>query len=91
MLLYGVPLIFSLASLVYSADIPKALDCSDLSKENGNLEACYEPIGDVVAVVPGSSYVAKLECKDCPYLKEEGRRSQDAEDGISKGDVVFVC
>ncbi|KAF1940974.1 hypothetical protein EJ02DRAFT_455632 [Clathrospora elynae] len=63
-----IPLALSLASIVCASEISEALDCRNTSERKGSLAACAQPIHDVVAVVPGSSYVAKIECKDCPYF-----------------------
>ncbi|KNG43972.1 hypothetical protein TW65_09231 [Stemphylium lycopersici] len=69
MRLLGVPLFAAVVSLVYAAEIPNALDCRDAEK-TGNVDECAQPIADVTAVTPGSSYIAKIDCKDCPYVEE---------------------
>jgi hypothetical protein len=82
MLLPGVSLLLGLLSSACAADIPKVLDCS----RDGNGEVpkeCEAPIAPVAAVIAGSSYIAKLECKDCPY--------QDKNDELVNGDHVLVC
>ncbi|RMZ69405.1 hypothetical protein GMOD_00006206 [Pyrenophora seminiperda CCB06] len=70
MQLLGVALLFPLISSARIAEIPKALDCS-ASKGVANVKACAQPIAHVTAIVPGSSYIAKIECEDCPYVHRE--------------------
>lgn len=70
MWLYGLTLAPLLACVVHSAQIHEPLDCREPSESSGNIEACARPVDDIVAIVPGSSYIANVECKDCPYLKE---------------------
>lgn len=78
----GVPLFAAVVSLVYAAEIPNALDCRD-PEETGNVE-CAQPIADVTAVTPGSSYIAKIDCKDCPYVER-------IEDKVVNADHILVC
>ena len=83
MLLSGIALLAGLLSSAHAADIPEVLDC-DLDGRGKVPEGCEAPIAPVAAVVPGSSYIAKIECKDCPY--------EDPEDHeVITGDNVLVC
>ncbi|KAI4666129.1 uncharacterized protein J4E78_003596 [Alternaria triticimaculans] len=70
MLLSGIALLAGLLSSACAADIPEVLDC-DLDGRGKVPEGCEAPIAPVAAVVPGSSYIAKIECKDCPYEDPE--------------------
>lgn len=78
-----LPLLFSATSL---ADVRKALDCRVPSPTDQSIETCLQPIDDVVAVVSGSSYVAKVECKDCPYAQRTERGGHT----ILKSDQILV-
>jgi hypothetical protein len=66
MLLSGVTLLAGLLSSTYAAEISTVLDCG-LDERLEVPEECEAPIAPVAAVVPGLSYIAKIECKDCPY------------------------
>lgn len=82
MLLSGVSLLAGLVASACAADIPKVLDCSRDRYWEAPKE-CEAPIAPVAAVVPGSSYIAKIECKDCPYT--------DKDDEVVNRDHVLVC
>jgi hypothetical protein len=83
MRLLGAPLLATLLPIVCSSRIPQALDCHD-PEETGNVDECAQPIADVTAVVPRSSYIAKIECKNCPFaLPEQGT--------VENADYLFVC
>jgi hypothetical protein len=82
MLLSGVSLVAGLLSSAHAADIPKALDCS-VDGDWQVPQECEAPIAPVAAVVPGSSYIAKIDCKDCPYTQEDGE--------LVTADHVLVC
>lgn len=69
MLLRGLSHALLLYSALGAAEIHKALDCL---RKDGTLEACYQPVDPVTAVVPGSSYVASIKCNDCPYAQLAG-------------------
>ncbi|KAF1833351.1 hypothetical protein BDW02DRAFT_500858 [Decorospora gaudefroyi] len=85
MLLRGVPLLLPLLiSSVGSANIPTAIDCS---KPQEAAEECAQPIEHVVAVVPGSSYVAKIDCKDCPYYERGSEPNYESKE--SKTDQIL--
>lgn len=83
MLLSGIALLAGLLSSAYAADIPEVLDC-DLDGRGKVPEGCEALIAPVAAVVPGSSYIAKIECKDCPYEVPEDHE-------VITGDNVLVC
>jgi hypothetical protein len=89
MLLLGISLVLSLLSLLHARDIPKLPNCEE-PLDTGNEEECARPVEDVVAVVPGSHYVAKIECKDCPYSRyKKGTGKSKSE--VVKGDHILVC
>lgn len=67
MLLLRLSLGLLLAWSVHAANVHSALEC--LHPASQDIEACSQPVEDVVAIVPGSSYAAKIECKDCPYAQ----------------------
>jgi len=78
MRLFGVPLFATFFQLVRGTDIPNALDCHD-PEETGNVKECAQPIADVTAVAPRSSYIAKVKCVDCPFAPPgtgEGRKGR---------------
>ena len=83
MRLLGAPLFAALLPLVHGSRIPSALDCHD-PKETGDVDECARPIADITAVVPGSAYIAKVECKDCPYVVSEGGH-------VANEDYLLVC
>ncbi|EDU47125.1 hypothetical protein PtrSN002B_007075 [Pyrenophora tritici-repentis] len=91
MLLFGIALLLPLVLSKRFADIPKALDCSD-PKSAAKVKACAQPIADVTAVVPGSSYIAKIECKDCPYVNREENAVDDKVVGgkVVNGDQILL-
>lgn len=66
-----------------AAEIRKALDCL---RQDGALEACARPVDPVTAAVPGSSYVASIECNDCPYAELVGGGYR-----LVKKDQILVC
>ncbi|KAG9190551.1 hypothetical protein G6011_08639 [Alternaria panax] len=81
MLLSGVSLLAGLVASACAAEIPRVLDCS----RDGNWETpkeCEAPIAPVAAVVPASSYMAKIKCIDCPY--------RESDDRIETGDHVLL-
>jgi hypothetical protein len=49
-----------------SFDLP--LDCA----YGNTADYCKESLGAVTTVVPGSFYIAKLPCPDCPLNPREG-------------------
>ena len=92
MRLFGIVLLLPLAASVRVAEIPKALNCSDPT-DAAKVKACAQPIADTTAIVPESSYIAKIECKDCPYVnREEKVVDGKVVDGkIVNGDQILVC
>ncbi|KAH9881180.1 hypothetical protein J1614_001675 [Plenodomus biglobosus] len=66
MRLSGLSFLPSLLCIAYCAKIDAPLDCEG---SNGNTEACAQSVDDVVAIVPGVSYVASIACDDCPYVR----------------------
>jgi hypothetical protein len=89
MLLLGISLVLSLISLVHTTEIPKLPNC-ERPQDTGNEEECAQPIEDVVAVVPGLHYVAKVECKDCPYSRYKKGTGKPETETI-KGNYILVC
>ncbi|KAF1849656.1 uncharacterized protein K460DRAFT_372136 [Cucurbitaria berberidis CBS 394.84] len=85
MLPAALSLVLLLYSSVCAAYLHEALDFSKPSAKDGRLEARLQPIDDVV-VVPGSSYIAKIECKDCPYAEY----TKESERKIVKTDQIFL-
>jgi hypothetical protein len=83
MLLSGIALLAGLLPAAHAADIPKVLDCG-LDERRKVPKECEAPIAPVAAVVPGLSYIAKIECKDCPYEDPKDRE-------VVTGDHVLVC
>jgi hypothetical protein len=79
----SLSLVTLFASSVFSSEIKRPLDCEDPLASVG--EACARPIDDIVAVAPGSSYIAKIECKDCPWVNG-GRHHK-----VVNRDQIFVC
>lgn len=80
MRLLGAPLFAVLLPLGRSSKIPDALDCHDPE----DVDKCAQPIADVTAVVPGSSYIAKVECKDCPFIIP-------GDGNLGSTNYLFVC
>jgi hypothetical protein len=91
MLLFGIPLILplSLLPIAYSAGIPRLPNCVP-RQETKDKEECARPIEHVVAVVPGSHYVAKIECKDCPYKRYKEGIHRPPVSEVVKGDHILV-
>jgi hypothetical protein len=77
-LLYPLPLVSLLLCTVAGSNVIPS-ECLDFRKSDR--EACAQPIEDVVAVTPGSSYAAKLRCYDCPFDKgnEQGVTGEHGE------------
>lgn len=80
--LLGAPLFAALLPFVRSSKIPDALDCHN-PEETGDVDECAQPIANVTAIVPGSSYIAKIECKDCPFVVP-------GDDKLGSTDYLFV-
>lgn len=87
MLLSGPLLSLFLVASARAADIPTALDCVDPATKDA--AACDRRIEDVVAIVPGASYVAKIECNDCPYSRETELAHAGHE--VLTSDQILVC
>lgn len=83
MRLLGVPLFATFLQLARGSSVPNALDCHD-PEETDNVKECAQPIADVTAVVPGSSYIAKIKCIDCPFALPEQEKAE-------KADYLLVC
>lgn len=87
MLFFGIALLLPLVSLARITEIPKALNCSR-PQGAAKVKACAQPIAHITAVVPGSSYIANIECKDCPFVNRE----EKVVDGkVANGDQILVC
>ena len=81
---FGVLSVPLLASLVQCIDIHEPLDCGGSTRRD--VDACASPIDEIVAIVPGSSYVAKIEHKE-----QRGVRSVHEDDEIVENDTILVC
>jgi hypothetical protein len=53
-----------------SAQADIALDC--LASNDARSQKCFRALADVTTVIPGSFYVAKLPCLDCPVVRFVG-------------------
>ncbi|EUC35805.1 hypothetical protein COCCADRAFT_24238 [Bipolaris zeicola 26-R-13] len=78
MRLLGVPLFATFLQLARGSSVPNALDCHG-PEETDNVKECAQPIADVTAVVPGSSYIAKIKCIDCPFALPEQEKAEKAD------------
>lgn len=92
MLFFGIALLLPLISLARITEIPNALNCS-APQGAAKVKACALPIAHVTAVVPGSSYIAKIECKDCPFVDREEKVIDDkvVNGKVVNGDQILVC
>ncbi|KAF2848048.1 hypothetical protein T440DRAFT_455428 [Plenodomus tracheiphilus IPT5] len=62
----GASLLPLSACFICCAAFRGPFDCQGSSQD---AQACTQPVDGIVAIVPGVSYIASIECADCPYVK----------------------
>ncbi|KAF2872760.1 hypothetical protein BDV95DRAFT_491738 [Massariosphaeria phaeospora] len=60
--------------LCTASDVPELSDCAYFSGKDHDSEACQRPLDAVTTLAPGSFYVAKVACIDCPSKVDVEKR-----------------
>lgn len=86
---HGLPFV----SLLFSVAVAQEdFDFSSCRKEDADVEKCSQKIDTVVEIAPGTSYLTKIACKDCPYAETWNEDSDDGkpESRMTHGDQELV-
>ncbi|KAL6703029.1 hypothetical protein ACN47E_010305 [Coniothyrium glycines] len=91
MWLYGLPLaaLFAAYAQGSPSDIGRPVDCRG-GLDTPNDEACARPVHDIVAVAPGLSYSAKIECRHCSWAQRHVQEDHETHQVVRRDQIFYL-